>query len=232
MTRLPVELEPLAVAFAMSSVIGIEREIRHKVAGLRTHALVGTGAAVFTLVSKYGFNDILSPGTVILNPGQLAGQIVTGVGFLGAGVIFVRRESARGIITAASIWVVAAVGMAAGARLYALAAAATLASLLSTVAYTPITNWIRRRQDVVAELSLTYRHGSGALRQAIAELTRQGCTVEALSVVPSTTALEDACVIMEVRGPRQMASLPTVLARIQGVVAVRMDLGFHEEEVP
>ena len=84
-------------------LIGIEREVRHKVAGLRTHTLVGMGSALLMLVSKYGFNDILDPGRVVLNPGQMAGQVITGIGFLGGGIIFVRRESARGIITAASI---------------------------------------------------------------------------------------------------------------------------------
>jgi putative Mg2+ transporter-C (MgtC) family protein len=124
------QVVPLAVALGLSLLIGIEREVRHKVAGLRTHALVGMGSALFMLVSKYGFNDILEPGRVVSNPGQMAGQVITGIGFLGAGIIFVRRDSARGIITAASIWVVAAIGMTAGAGLYGLAVAATIGDLL------------------------------------------------------------------------------------------------------
>lgn len=224
-----VELVPLAVAFVLSSVIGIEREVRHKVAGLRTHTLVGMGSAVFMLVSKYGFNDILVPGRVVLNPGQLAGQIITGIGFLGGGIIFVRRGSARGIITAASIWVVAAVGMAAGAGLYTLAITSTIGALLITLVYTPVTEWLRRGQDVVGEVALTYRQGTGALRQAMAELTRIGCTVEGLNVAPSATAGNDICVVLEVRGPTGMADLTTTLAQIQGVVAARSGPGVHSD---
>jgi putative Mg2+ transporter-C (MgtC) family protein len=215
------ELVPLAVALVLSSIIGIEREVRQKIAGLRTHALVGMGSAVFMLVSKFGFDDILVPGRVVLNPGQLAGQIITGIGFLGGGIIFVRRESARGIITAASIWVVAAVGMAAGSGLYTLAIATTLGELLITLVYTPATEWLRRNQDIVGELSLTYREGTGVLRQAMAELTRSGCSVEGLSIVPSTTAAQDICVVLEVRGPTTMADLTATLAQIDGVVAAR-----------
>jgi putative Mg2+ transporter-C (MgtC) family protein len=218
------ELVPLAVALVLSSIIGIEREVRQKIAGLRTHALVGMGSAVFMLVSKFGFDDILVPGRVVLNPGQLAGQIITGIGFLGGGIIFVRRESARGIITAASIWVVAAVGMAAGAGLYTLAIATTLGELLITLVFTPATEWLRRNQDIVGELSLTYQEGTGVLRQVMAELTRSGCSVEGLSMVPSTTAAKDICVVLEVRGRTKMADLTAALAQIHGVVAARTGL--------
>lgn len=221
MSGFEAELVPLAVALVLSSIIGIEREIRQKIAGLRTHALVGMGSAVFMLVSKFGFDDILVPGRVVLNPGQLAGQIITGIGFLGGGIIFVRRESARGIITAASIWVVAAVGMAAGSGLYTLAIATTFGELLITLVYTPATEWLRRNQDIVGELSLTYREGTGVLRQVMAELTRSGCSVEGLSIVPGTTAAKDICVVLEVRGRTTMADLTAALAQIQGVVAAR-----------
>ncbi|WP_009472998.1 MgtC/SapB family protein [Rhodococcus sp. JVH1] len=221
MTGVSVELVPLVVAFVLSSMIGIEREMRHKVAGLRTHALVGMGAAMFMLISKYGFDDILDPGRVILNPSQLSGQIVTGIGFLGGGIIFVRHGSARGIITAASIWVVAAVGMAAGAGLYTLAVAGTIGELIITLAYTPVTERLRRNQDVVGELALTYRQGTGVLRQAMTELTRIGCTVEALSVLPTSDAADTVCVVLEVRGPTKMTEIATNLAQIPGVVAAR-----------
>jgi putative Mg2+ transporter-C (MgtC) family protein len=223
MTGLGAQLLPLAVAFVLSSLIGLERELRHKVAGLRTHAFVGMGAAVFMLISKYGFDDILEPGRVVNNPGQLAGQIITGIGFLGGGIIFVRRESARGIITAVSIWVVAGIGMAAGAGLYALAIASTVGAFLITLVFTPITARMRRSQDIFGEVSLTYRQGTGVLRQAMAELTRSGCSVEALKVTPAITGESDVCVLMEVRGPATLADLTAVLIQIPGVVSVRSD---------
>jgi putative Mg2+ transporter-C (MgtC) family protein len=111
----------LALALVLAASIGLEREIRQKNAGLRTHTLVGVGAALFVLISKYGFTDVLEPGLVVLDPSRMAAQIVSGVGFLGAGLIFVRRDSVRGLTTAASIWVTAAIGAASGAGLAVLA---------------------------------------------------------------------------------------------------------------
>src|SRR6202453_4995774 len=115
----------LGLALVLSAAIGLEREVRQKNAGLRTHTLVGVGAALFMLISKYGFTDVLEPGLVVLDPSRMAAQIVSGVGFLGAGLIFVRRDSVRGLTTAAGIWVTAAVGCAAGAGLLVLAAFVT-----------------------------------------------------------------------------------------------------------
>ena len=79
----------LGLALVLSALIGLEREVRRKHAGLRTHTLVGVGAALFMLISKYGFTDVLQPRLVVLDPSRVAAQIVTGVGFLGAGLIFV-----------------------------------------------------------------------------------------------------------------------------------------------
>ena len=115
----------LGAALLLSAAIGLEREIRQKDAGLRTHTLVGIGAALFMLISKYGFTDVLESRLVVLDPSRVAAQIVSGIGFLGAGLIFVRRDSVRGLTTAASIWVTAAVGAAAGAGLLVLAALTT-----------------------------------------------------------------------------------------------------------
>src|SRR3984885_3079026 len=115
----------LGLALVLSALIGLEREIRQKSAGLRTHTLVGVGAALFMLISKYGFTDVLEPGRVVLDPSRVAAQIVTGVGFLGPGIIFARRASVRGLTPAAAIWVTAAIGACAGAGLPILAAVTT-----------------------------------------------------------------------------------------------------------
>ncbi len=106
-----IQVGELGLGLLLSAVIGLEREVRQKSAGLRTHSLVGVGAALFMLVSKYGFNDVLRTGQVIVDPSRVAAQIVTGIGFIGAGLIFVRRGSV-GLNTAASVWVIAAVGAA------------------------------------------------------------------------------------------------------------------------
>lgn len=117
----------LGVAFVLSAAIGLEREYRHKSAGLRTYTVVGTSAALFLLISKYGFTDVLAKDTVVLDPSRVAAQIVTGIGFIGAGLIFVHGERVKGLTTAATVWLVTGVGMAAGAGLPWLALAVTLA---------------------------------------------------------------------------------------------------------
>ena len=105
----------LGIALALGAAIGFEREIDRQPAGFRTHALVALGAALFTIISAYGFS-----GSSV-DPTRIAAQIVSGIGFLGAGTILHHRGSIRGLTTAASLWSAAAVGMAAGAGLLLLA---------------------------------------------------------------------------------------------------------------
>jgi putative Mg2+ transporter-C (MgtC) family protein len=122
----PTQFLELGAAFLLSATIGLEREIRHKSAGLRTYTVVGTTAALFLLVSKYGFMNVLSKDLVVLDPSRVAAQIVAGIGFIGAGLIFVRGDAVKGLTTAATVWLVTAVGMACGAGLLLLALAVTI----------------------------------------------------------------------------------------------------------
>jgi putative Mg2+ transporter-C (MgtC) family protein len=112
----------VVLAFVLGGVIGYEREVVQRPAGLRTHMLVAAGSAAFTVVSIFGF---VGEGTV-RDPARVAAQIVTGVGFLGAGTIWRTSSTVRGLTTAASIWLVAAVGMLAGGGMYLLAVFTTL----------------------------------------------------------------------------------------------------------
>ena len=109
----------LAIALALGAVIGFEREMDRQPAGFRTHSLVALGSALFTIISAYGF-----AGTA--DPTRIAAQIVSGIGFLGAGTILHHRGSIRGLTTAASLWSAAAIGMAAGAGMLALAVIGTV----------------------------------------------------------------------------------------------------------
>ena len=115
-SRQPRALLRLLVAAALGGAIGLERELRDHEAGFRTHLLVSLGACVFTLVSAYAWTDwtFSTRSGVVFDPTRIAAQIVTGVGFLGAGAIIVRGISVRGLTTAATLWIVAAIGMAAG----------------------------------------------------------------------------------------------------------------------
>jgi putative Mg2+ transporter-C (MgtC) family protein len=110
----------LAVAAALGGAIGIERELRDREAGIRTHLLVSLGSALFTIVSAYAFHSFLASGATVVraDPTRIAAQIVTGIGFLGAGAIIREGLSVRGLTTAATLWVVAAIGMACGAGWY------------------------------------------------------------------------------------------------------------------
>ncbi len=119
------QLIELASAFVLSAAIGLERELQHKSAGLRTYTVVGTTAALFLLISKYGFMDVLVNGRIVLDPSRVAAQIVTGIGFIGAGLIFVEGNRVKGLTTAATVWLVTGVGMACGAGLLLLALAVT-----------------------------------------------------------------------------------------------------------
>lgn len=144
------QLGEFGLAFLLSGLIGLEREWRQKDAGLRTYTVVGIGSALFMLVSKYGFGDVLSKGVIVLDPSRVAAQIVSGLGFIGAGVIFVHRGSVRGLTTAAGIWLTAAIGAACAAGLPVLASVATGCYLL--LSFTgPITRRLPPGRDHDAE---------------------------------------------------------------------------------
>ena len=123
----------LLIAAGLGGAIGLERELRDHEAGFRTHLIVSLGACVFTLVSAYAWTDwtFSTASGVVFDPTRIAAQIVTGVGFLGAGAIIVRGISVRGLTTAATLWVVAAIGMAAGTGYYAVAVSAAVLVLVS-----------------------------------------------------------------------------------------------------
>src|SRR5262245_1006451 len=123
----------LSLAVVLGGAIGFERELRDREAGLRTHMLVCLGSALFTIVSAYGFSEFLASGDPVIraDPTRIAAQIVTGIGFLGAGAIIRQGISVRGLTTAATLWVAAAIGMAAGAGYYSGAVIATFVTLIA-----------------------------------------------------------------------------------------------------
>ena len=119
----------LVLATVLGAIVGAERERRERAAGLRTHALVGVGAALFILVSAFGFADALDSSHVVLDPSRIAAQVASGIGFLGAGTIILRRDTVRGLTTAASVWAVAAIGLAVGGGMYLAGVSATALTL-------------------------------------------------------------------------------------------------------
>lgn len=125
----------LAAATLLGSIVGLERQKHEWAAGLRTHMLVCLGAALVMIVSTYGFNDVVGHNGVSLDPSRVAAQVVSGIGFLGAGtILFLRQEVVRGLTTAAGLWTVAAIGLACGGGLY-LAAGITTAIVYVILAF-------------------------------------------------------------------------------------------------
>ena len=209
----------LGLAVLLCGAVGLERETRGQAAGLRTHILVGLGATLFTLVSAYGFED--TPGNQ-LDPTRISAQIVTGIGFLGAGAIIRQGITVRGLTTAATLWMVAAIGLAVGAGYYVGAIASTAVVVVTLVGLRRFRPYIlsRLRSDRVL---LEVEMDPGArLDDVFAVLARRGASVEGMESeqeehvqvyrldlrVPPEAELDDAT--REIRG---LPSVRSVEAR-------------------
>jgi putative Mg2+ transporter-C (MgtC) family protein len=219
MTDLDLVLR-LMLAAGLGSLIGVERERLAWTAGLRTHMLVSVGACLCMIVSAYGFNAVLGPH-VILDPSRVAAQVVSGVGFLGAGSIILRNEVVKGLTTAASLWAVAAVGLAVGGGLYLAAVAATVIILVILAGLKPIEERMRGGREPVA-LHMTVQRGavaSGLLKQVLgwrAERVRQ---VVVQSDEGSDT--DQVALTLAAQPPRDVEEMIRLLSQAPAVGSVR-----------
>lgn len=150
-----ITIARVLLAFILGGVVGFERQRTHRPAGLRTHMLVSAGSACFTVASVYGFDGL---GTV-RDPARLAAQIITGIGFLGAGTIFRTGSTVRGLTTASSIWITAAIGIVAGLGMFWLACFTTLLTWFTLYV---LKNYEMRRNPAtrLGEPSISPRHDS------------------------------------------------------------------------
>jgi putative Mg2+ transporter-C (MgtC) family protein len=172
----------LALAATLGGLIGVERELREREAGLRTHLLVALGSGLFTIVGAYGFHEFLNSGASVVDPTRIAAQIVTGIGFLGAGAIIRQGLSVRGLTTAATLWVVAAVGMAAGAGYYSVAVMTTGLVLIALyplriIAYRMLIRFRPEDGRLLVEIAAGQPPG-----HVIDEMERIGARIESLEV--------------------------------------------------
>ena len=218
----------LGLALLLSSAIGLEREIGQKSAGLRTYTLVGVGAAVFMLVSIYGFHDALRQGHNVLDPSRVAAQIVSGIGFIGGGIIFVRRDTVRGLTTAAGVWVTAGVGMACGGDLPLIAISTTVIYMIVAFVYPFLVRVLPRSRFAPSELRLVYIDGRGLLREALAECAQRGFAISDLEIKHERNGANDGdprhvTVALEIRGQGSVAELASGLNELDGVVGVYAD---------
>lgn len=177
-----VQLAELGLAFILSALIGLEREIRQKSAGLRTYTLVGFSSALIILISKYGFTDILEPNRIVLDPSRIAAQVVSGIGFIGGGVIFVRKDLVRGLTTAATVWLTSAVGMACGAGLPILAVAVVCGHFIVIALFPAIERRLPKSRWAPTPLRISYYDGRGILRDILAVCTQHEFAVNRVRV--------------------------------------------------
>lgn len=213
------QIGELGLAFVLSALIGLEREVRQKSAGIRTHTLVGFGSALIMLVSKYGFGDVLG-SHVVLDPSRVAAQLVSGIGFIGGGLIFVRRDAVRGLTTAAVVWLTAAVGMAAGAGLWVLALAVTAGHFLVVLGFAPLAARIPGTTRTPQRVTVEYEDGRGVLRALLSRCTEQGYGI--VDLATEDTDLEErgphlVRVRLTLQGQRQLTDLAAELSELDGV---------------
>jgi putative Mg2+ transporter-C (MgtC) family protein len=222
----------LMVVVVLCGAIGLERQAREQIAGLRTHVIVGLGSGLFTLVSAYGFSG---SGFSRVDPTRIAAQVVSGIGFLGGGVILRYGITVRGVTTAAALWISAAIGMATAAGFYVAAVATTVIALVALVALRRLKPVVRRRlgsEALALELELV---AGASVRSLLGELTRRQLRVEGLK----SQVLDDGSerVHLDVRGPATLdvdsilSSLSQIeeVARIDLAVLSSLDLESDEE---
>jgi putative Mg2+ transporter-C (MgtC) family protein len=207
----------LPIAALLGSIIGADRERLAWAAGLRTHMLVSVGACLFMIVSAFGFADVLGAKNVVLDPSRVAAQVVSGIGFLGAGSILLRGEVVRGLTTAASLWSVAAVGLAVGGGLYIEAVAATVVILIILAGVKPLEERFQQRHkshEIVLEAE-TGELSIAALDTALGYRARR--ITKYVARPSETPGLEDVSITLTRLSAREVEEIRAELARLQGV---------------
>ncbi|WP_432166073.1 MgtC/SapB family protein [Streptomyces sp. bgisy031] len=225
------QLSELGLALLLSSLIGWERAAQQKSAGLRTHTLVGIASALMMEVSQHGFTNVLGLDNVSFDPSRVAAQIVSGIGFIGGGIIFVRRDAVRGLTTAATIWLTCAVGMACGGGLPILALAVTALHFLVVRGYPLLT--MRQASSAAPssfELHMTYRTGTALLPQLMETCTQRGFRIVQVKVkrLPGRTD-PAARVLIELEGTADTAQLTSELFQSDGVIDIALTASADDE---
>ena len=201
----------VALAALLGAVLGAEREAHMKTAGLRTHTMVAIGAALFTIAGAYTFDVAGTDRT------RIAAQVVTGIGFIGAGGMLRTGFTVTGITTAATLWLAAALGLAAGFGMYVLAPAALALALLVMIGFAPIRKYMRR--SALLPLEIDYEAGHGTLTPLFESLNAVGARVESMSMTESD-GLRKLIVGIAGAGPEDMAQIVDSLRAREEVVKV------------
>lgn len=218
-----IQVGELALALVLTSLVGLERNMRGKGAGLRTQSIVGVASALFLQVGKYGFFDLLPwmGDDIRLDPSRVASQVVSGVGFLGAGLIMTQHSRVRGLTTAASVWESSAIGMAAGAGMWLLAVTVTAMHFIITFGFNALEKILPAKGRTLTHLDVTYCDGQGLLRTLLSSITRAGWAVER-AMPRSRPGSDKARLVLELDGPRDTSGLLSELTGTDGVLSVEI----------
>src|SRR5580698_1429337 len=207
----------LIAAAALGSLIGLERERLLWAAGIRTHMLVCVGSCLIMIVSQYGFAHVLTEKNVVLDPSPIAAQVVSGIGFLGAGSIIARGEIVRGLTTAASVWTVAAIGLAVGGGLYLAAGSSTIIILIILAGIKPLEEAYRSRNQS-CQLKIEVDNGAltpDLLREALG--LRAGQVKRFLVENRNPQGVDNLVILLSKVSSQDIASFPQKLKELDGV---------------
>jgi putative Mg2+ transporter-C (MgtC) family protein len=208
----------LVLAALLAGAIGIERELREQEAGLRTHMLVCVGATMFMIVGVYGWADYQLGNDigVVVDPSRVASYVVSGIGFLGAGAIIRHGINVRGLTTAASLWVVAAIGVGVGAGMYGLSVATTALVLLALWPLAQVKNLLAGRRATARRLAVALAPDASVV-SALAAIEESGFDLESIEVAEE----EDARRLDVVLSTQADADLGELLDSVAGLEGVR-----------
>lgn len=223
----------MALAVVLGGLIGLEREWSNHAAGFRTHILVCIGSASIMLLSIYGFTQFVAEPNVRTDPARLAAQVISGIGFLGAGAIIRNGSSISGLTTAASVWVVAAIGLSAGAGFYYPAMLATFLVLVSLFLLNKWEKYLlrnRRNQDVVMKIY----DRPGTLGCIATKFGEQGIQIKNLVMQPASGALSDqeGSGTMELRFTLRMTNTDKLLRAIEDILTIPYVIGLESSSIP
>ncbi|EBR3742716.1 MgtC/SapB family protein [Salmonella enterica subsp. enterica serovar Panama] len=217
----------IALAGLLGGIIGLERQLRAKEAGLRTHILVGIGSALFMIVSKYGFEDILPDSHVALDPSRIAAQVVSGMGFLGAGTIIIQKQMVKGLTTAAGMWVTAAIGLVIGSGLYEIGIYGAFLTLIVLEVFRQLSNCL-----LIRHCGLLVKLQPESVAQVLATLQGMSVRFAFRSLKESSSAGKgwELFLVLTLRPGRSVSDVSEigpVLLNIDGVKSVVIRQALH-----
>ena len=199
----------LLVAGILGAIIGLDREYRAKEAGYRTHFLVSLGSALIMIVSQYGFQEIIKESSVTLDPSRVAAQVVSGIGFIGAGTIIFQKQIVRGLTTAAGIWATVGIGMAFGAGMYFLGTSATLVILFSQ--FLLHQRFITSNEYFGERVTVTLLPSDDALERFQQSLSQNKFEVSDIKVKSSGAEAIEVRFVVRIKGLHQIGPLSDLL---------------------